>query len=118
LRKSSKTGATGSPTPIITSVDHSYARHRSDRHAASEFYEGRLVDSITQPGGARQKPLDKELNEFSANCKFLNSEIVASLLYKQFSIKGRCIKSLYVLEKLVRTYEGYQNYVKENRGAL
>jgi hypothetical protein len=81
-------------------------------------YEARLVENITMPGGARAKPLDKELNEFCAACKFLNHEIIASFLYKQFGVRGRCIKALYVLEKLARTYESYQDYIRQNRQAL
>jgi hypothetical protein len=81
-----------------------------EQHYTSEEpgkYEARLVENITMPGGARAKPLDKELNEFCASCKFLNSEIISQLLFKQFAVKGRCIKALYVLEKLARTYESY-----------
>lgn len=70
-------------------------------------YESRLVDGITQPGGARMKPQEKELNEFAANCKYLNCDIVAGLLFAQFGTRGRSIKALHVLEKLARSYEGY-----------
>lgn len=48
------------------------------------------------------KPQERELNEFAANCKYLNCDIVSALLFQQFGTRGRSIKALYVLEKLAR----------------
>ena len=93
------------PVPVNPPVMRSYEQPKHPELAVSTeagVYESRLVDGITQPGGARMKPQERELNEFAANCKYLNCDIVSALLFQQFGTRGRSIKALYVLEKLAR----------------
>ena len=76
--------APAGPVPINPPVMRSYEQPKHPELAVSTeagVYESRLVDGITQPGGARMKPQEKELNEFAANCKYLSCDIVAGLLF-------------------------------------
>jgi hypothetical protein len=54
-------------------------------------YERALIDDLTQPGGARPKPPEKELAEFSGKCKFLDGEVVSRLLFERLSDSTRCL---------------------------
>mmetsp|Transcript_28067 Transcript_28067/g.50274 ORF Transcript_28067/g.50274 Transcript_28067/m.50274 type:complete len:254 (-) Transcript_28067:27-788(-) len=77
-------------------------------------YERKLVQDITHPGGARLRPSDKDLNEFSGKCKYLDSSVVCHLLFEVLQDPTRSLKALYVLEKLATSYEPYIALLREH----
>jgi hypothetical protein len=82
------------------------------------LYERRLIEDITQQGGARPKPPDKDLNELASKCMYLQCEVVGYILLETLNNPNRSLKALYVLEKLAHTYDSYQELLRENISAL
>jgi len=86
-------------------------------------YERALIDDLTQPVGARARPPDKDLTEFSNKCKFLDTEVVSRLLFGLLSDSTRCLvrdkqKVLYLLERLASDYPAYQAVIKAHWGLV
>lgn len=73
------------PMPAAQPVKRPAEQPRPHLMVAAEpgAYERALIDDLTQPGGARPKPPDKDLAEFSNKCKFLDTEVVARLLFER-----------------------------------
>lgn len=86
-------------------------------------YERALIDDLTQPGGARPRPPDKDLLEFSSKCRFLDAAVVSQLLFERLSDQTRGLvgtkqKVLYLLERLASDYPAYQEIIKTNWGLV
>lgn len=54
-------------------------------------YEKLVIDDLTQPGGARPRPPDRELTEFSNKCKFLSAEVISRLLFERLADPARAL---------------------------
>jgi len=57
------------------------------------------------------------MNEFVNNCKYLKPELISGLLFARFGTFGN-LKALYVLERLMKTYDGYTNYVRRHENQI
>ncbi|CAG9329531.1 unnamed protein product [Blepharisma stoltei] len=81
-------------------------------------YERKLVDDITIPGGARPRPSDKDLHDFSQKCMFLSHEMIGNLLLQTLQHPQRSLKALYVLDTLASDYPTYKDFVVQNLSAI
>lgn len=77
-------------------------------------YERKLVEDICTPGGARVRPSEKDLADFSQKCRYLACEIIGNLLLKQLENPPMGLKAIYVLDKLVVDYPSYMEFVMQN----
>lgn len=113
------------PNPVSQSAQRVVEQPRPHLMVAAEAgaYERMLIEDLTQPGGARPRPPDKDLLEFSGKCKFLDVEVVSRLLFERLSdptrgLVGAKQKVLYLLERLASDYPAYQDIIRTNWGLV
>lgn len=68
------------PLPAVVKPPSEKPPSSLSTSAEPGLYERKLVQDITQPGGARLRPSDRDLNEFATKCKYLDSGVVGGLL--------------------------------------
>ena len=113
------------PSPAIQPAKRVMEQPRPYLMVAAEAgaYERALIEDLTQPGGARPRPPDKDLLEFSGKCKFLDTEVVSRLLFERLSdptrgLVGAKQKVLFLLERLASDYPTYQAIIRTNWGLV
>lgn len=82
------------------------------------LYERRLVEEATMPGGARPRPPEKDLAEFSSKVKFLQSNIIGNYFLETLQDRQRALKALHYLDRLVSDYESYKEFAQDNIQAI